>query len=514
MNKILNRKIISIVSFALALVLFDCSTKEEKLKTVKIKIDALGCGKLIKLTQVYFDEIVLTETTLDSLKSTTLEFEIEKPTYAYLQIGNSYGELYLEAGYHLEVTADCTNEKKPFAFSGHGAVVNNYLSEVGFLTINFRRKQDKFFTELELQDFLKSYDSLKNEISIFHQQYIDSVSLPRNINPENPVNDKPAMSEHILSVMETKNKLLLLSLGVEYTFMQQNNSLVDQIYAAQNKEEITPFFFSEEMKRFNEVPFDTSLLNSGSGDYRSILYYSTNSKFMTTNFDARTWMSEQLPKMPKTSYEDIYNDDYSKEIKQYLLAKSIANSLSDQGLTNLIREIFTRYKKEFSDSPYLLDLQGKVDKWLVLDKGQPAPEIIGTTLKGDTLSLSSLKGNVVYIDVWATWCGPCVEEIPYAIKVQNNFREKDNIVFLNISTDKDMDAWNEKLSKNPEWKGTHINQQRKGNFKSIYDSYLITGIPRYILIDQEGKIVNSEANRPSSGKVEGEIEELLKKRSE
>ena len=74
-----------------------------------------------------------------------------------------------------------------------------------------------------------------------------------------------------------------------------------------------------------------------------------------------------------------------------------------------------------------------------------APDFSGRTLEGKLISLKDFKGKVVYVDVWATWCGPCVEEIPYAKKLQGTFQE-DKVIFLNVSVDREPRGLEENVS--------------------------------------------------------------------
>ena len=155
-------------------------------------------------------------------------------------------------------------------------------------------------------------------------------------------------------------------------------------------------------------------------------------------------------------------------------------------------------------SLYLPTLTVRSDKWLALSPGKIAPEIKGVTPLGDSISSKDLKGKIIYADVWATWCGPCKAEIPFLKRIQDVYGQNENIVFLNISVDKNIELWKRMLKEDSSWKGTHINTDF-----SIYDAYLMNGIPRYILIDKDGKIVTADAPSPSSGQVMKEINKLL-----
>lgn len=134
-------------------------------------------------------------------------------------------------------------------------------------------------------------------------------------------------------------------------------------------------------------------------------------------------------------------------------------------------------------------------------KGMPAFDFTLTTTDGQCVQLSSFKGKYIYIDFWATWCGPCMYESPYfealAKKIGN-----DEIVFIPVSTDTSQKTWLNYLSKN---KKELI--QYNSNDPVLTEKWNIRGIPRFILIDKDFNIIDSNAPKPSEAKTE----EILKK---
>lgn len=115
---------------------------------------------------------------------------------------------------------------------------------------------------------------------------------------------------------------------------------------------------------------------------------------------------------------------------------------------------------------------------------------------GSKTSLSDFKGKYVYIDVWATWCGPCKAQIPFLKKVEKEYHGK-NIVFVSMSVDKekDYDEWR-KMIEEKQLSGVQIIAPNQTN-SEFTKAYNIHSIPRFILIDPNGKIVDYDAPRPS-----------------
>lgn len=142
-------------------------------------------------------------------------------------------------------------------------------------------------------------------------------------------------------------------------------------------------------------------------------------------------------------------------------------------------------------------------------KGKPSPAFSFKNHKGGTTNLSDFKGKYVYIDVWATWCGPCRKEIPHLQEMEEKYKGK-NIAFVSISIDKQKDY--------SKWE-KFVNDEALGGVQLIADNdwksgfitaYEIKSIPRFILIDPKGKIVRSDAPRPSDSNIHYLLDKLLK----
>jgi thiol-disulfide isomerase/thioredoxin len=129
--------------------------------------------------------------------------------------------------------------------------------------------------------------------------------------------------------------------------------------------------------------------------------------------------------------------------------------------------------------------------------------------KGGNTKLSDFNGKYVYIDVWATWCGPCIAEIPFLKKVEEKYEGK-NIAFVSISVDvqKDFEKW-KKFVKDKQLGGIQLFADKNWNSDFI-KSFGINSIPRFILIDPSGKVVSADAARPSDSKLSEQLDALLK----
>ncbi|NRA93028.1 MAG: TlpA family protein disulfide reductase, partial [Psychroserpens sp.] len=161
-------------------------------------------------------------------------------------------------------------------------------------------------------------------------------------------------------------------------------------------------------------------------------------------------------------------------------------------------------------------LSGKIALRKELPEGAPSPTFENyINHKGGTTSLSDLKGKYVYVDIWATWCGPCKREFPSLKKVEEQFHGK-NIEFVSISVDderrsgtkeKAFEAWTNMVN-DKELGGVQLFSDKAWQ-SDFVKAYKVNGIPRFILIDPDGNIVSPDAPRPSNPKLVELLEEKL-----
>ena len=138
-------------------------------------------------------------------------------------------------------------------------------------------------------------------------------------------------------------------------------------------------------------------------------------------------------------------------------------------------------------------------------KGKPAPAFTFMDVNGKKYSLSDFKGKVVYLDIWASWCGPCKQQIPAAKELEERYKGK-NVAFVAVSIDQSEEAWKKVLiSSTP----PGVQLYAKGDNGVFAQNYGVTSIPRYYLIDKKGNIISPDAKRPSMG-VDSDIDAALK----
>lgn len=134
-------------------------------------------------------------------------------------------------------------------------------------------------------------------------------------------------------------------------------------------------------------------------------------------------------------------------------------------------------------------------------------------LNGEPVHLSQYKGKVVYIDFWASWCGPCRRQFPYSKKLHADLEDRlgkkgmKDLVFLYVSIDKSEPAWKNAVEQFS-LKGVQVRSAPQWpDGAAAY--FKINGIPRYMIMNKEGKIVQSNAKRPSMEGIADDLVNLL-----
>lgn len=172
-------------------------------------------------------------------------------------------------------------------------------------------------------------------------------------------------------------------------------------------------------------------------------------------------------------------------------------------------KIYNTFMNNPGNAHYYGQMKTIYNNRIAVQKGRISPDFNFESIDGSQRKLSDLRGKYVYIDVWATWCGPCKVEIPHLITLEKELHDK-NITFVSLSLDSPKDK--------QKWKD-YVNEKELGGVQVISDNafnttfveqYNINAIPRFILLDPEGRVISPNANRPSDPKLREELLGLLK----
>jgi len=133
-----------------------------------------------------------------------------------------------------------------------------------------------------------------------------------------------------------------------------------------------------------------------------------------------------------------------------------------------------------------------------------APDFSFTSLQGEYITLEDLKGKVVVLDFWGTWCPPCVESVPELRNLHKRYSKEASFVLIGISSDRDEEAWKDFTDKN-----RMVWPQYRDENRKIQNAFNIRAYPTYIVIDHEG-IVRYQSSGFGWGRA-ANLEDAIKK---
>ncbi|MFA9413368.1 TlpA family protein disulfide reductase [Streptococcus sp. E29BA] len=130
-----------------------------------------------------------------------------------------------------------------------------------------------------------------------------------------------------------------------------------------------------------------------------------------------------------------------------------------------------------------------------ISKGQVAPDVTLVDKDGKSVSLKDYAGKKIYINVWASWCGPCKQEIPELEKVYQNFKDKDDYVFLSVVSPNDNKFNNQRPMDSSEQEILSVAKDSKITYPVLFDTkdsfasqFGITSFPTHIIINSDGTV--------------------------
>ncbi|WP_282918147.1 TlpA family protein disulfide reductase [Porphyromonas macacae] len=180
----------------------------------------------------------------------------------------------------------------------------------------------------------------------------------------------------------------------------------------------------------------------------------------------------------------------------------LREGVSEEVINEAKNHLQTIQNKDFA-----AEIEEKIAQNSKLLPGQPAIDLEITDVAGNVKKLSDFKGKYIYIDLWATWCSPCLQEAPAFEKLSRQYAGKD-IVFIPISTDTTREPWLAFLTEHKK----ELTQYHSTDL-ALKNDWMLLGIPRFILIDKDFNIIDAFAPRPSEEKIITLIDGLLPKQA-
>lgn len=225
----------------------------------------------------------------------------------------------------------------------------------------------------------------------------------------------------------------------------------------------------------------------------------------------------ELPKV-QTANEAGQRDFYERLVSHIAAAKELGQNdlalafttgqiLEQGGNTELAQEAYTKFGRVFSKSEDET-FAGYGRKMLGVSRRLGLPgkemELEGTTVDGEEFNWKAYRGKVVLVDYWATWCGPCIAELPNVLENYEKYHEK-GFEVVGISLDEDRERLARFISEK-ELPWTCLFQEGAGWNHPMAEFYGVMGIPAMMLVDRDGKVVSLRAR---GGELERQLVKLL-----
>ena len=362
--------------------------------------------------------------------------------------------MYLAPGYRLDISLDGKEFDETLKYSGIGERPNNF--NASYFLFNEKNAIDS-----------ETYKKMENQ-EYFDYELKTHASLMK-----------------LLNESEIENEKFLENQADKFRFQMLNNlitKLGEDYFAGKTKGIITQYLDSE----IDKIDFKDSVLFTSNNDYR----YFLSSYFVAglTSGDLKTL--------------ELYNEELL-EMQKKSIVTTLKRGISFYNMDKL-DVYYQTYVKLAANDKDINRIKGKYERIKTLKKGIPSPSFNYPDSSGKNISLESLKGKLVYVDVWATWCGPCKAQIPFLKQLEEKYREED-IAFVSLSIDqlKNISKWKDMIV-DKELEGIQIIADKAWRSKFVTD-YVIEGIPRFILIDKDGNLMDPMAPRPAIY-VEGEMQ--------
>ncbi len=413
--------------------------------TKSVNIDRLDFRHEIKIAE-------------DGTFSDTLR--IEEDGFHALGIGRNNTVMYLKQGDILKFKVDVKDFSNSLTFTGEGAEENNYLA-AKMAGKSVANNYVQFYSQEEA-DFKSAIAKLKSE----NEQRLDSLKN----------------ADETFLALARQN---LVYDDYEYlnTYKQRHG-----YYTRKENYEPSEGFIPEALEN---MVYDDAQAYKSSTAYKNLA-------IQTTLDDMFLEIEDQLPNVTAEqlgSMNDIKIPELKDDVVQF-----VGSFIVSPGNEHM-ESVYEFMSSQVTSDKVKADLAEVYEKNKNLIKGKPSPEFVNyENHKGGQTSLADLKGKYVYVDVWATWCGPCIREIPSLKKVEEQFHNE-NIEFVSTSIDElgSRDKWFDMVN-DKDLGGMQLMADKawKSDFVQAYG---IDGIPRFILIDPDGNIVSADAPRPSNPKL-------------
>ena len=374
--------------------------------------------------------------------------------YAKVYYGQNFRTVYMQKGDRLTISFDGNDFDNTFSVKGGNEKANTYLGRMQLMG-------------LPDQTYAQNFDEFRQSV----EQKIASMVRLLKVRKFAAADKFEKMEEGRITYFYAN---ALLMYPVSHMYMTGDTASVV------NKD------YLDTVKKYVREDDDLADLD----EYRNFMI-ETSHVFDEANRGVRQMYPKTLAEMSYIG--ERMSSDKVRESLIHFLAFTYVEGNGTDNITDLQNLYYT-----YVTSPVLNEqFKQACAKWDKAAVGRPSPDFNGVDINGRTFRVRDFRGKYVYIDMWATWCGPCQKELPYLKKLEEKYQGR-NITFLGLSIDKDKAKWEARV-KSGALCGTQLHI---GTGTQFQKDYKIGGIPHFILLAPNGRIVNANMTRPSSDDTE------------
>lgn len=473
---------------------------------------------------------------IDSVGNFKMSIALVCPTMiAYIQIGRTIFFLYLVPGETYNLTI---NENGTHVFTGENSTLNNQIFQLNeAIRVRFKKDMDKLnqyylSDQTDFQSFEKFCDDLSKRKLAFTDDYCRKNAINQKASDlvKLDISYEPAWNLIGYRFISSRNTLKKRK-ELPADFYQH---LYDR-FQINNPKAIACKSYMNYISNIRDIMWEDYYLNSGIIDYlRKTQKFSDRELFMISKHLIKDTTITKTKEF--SGFFDKRRGEVTQLTNKYLtqfLLDSIDYFPSGLGRDLIISQAISLYYLRDQTISPSIDEWNRIDSLISnknvlsyikkIDQFNQAKAFKSITTKTNILPpllksesdkvfeklIEKYNGKVVYIDFWATWCGPCRQEIPHSKILSSHFAGQD-VVFLYLCCQSDKKNWENALKSEQMTGDQYLLSSDEYNILS--KAFNIHGLPTYVLIDRKGNIVEKNAPRPSDGPMTiSAIDKLLKK---
>jgi thiol-disulfide isomerase/thioredoxin len=440
-------------------------------KTISLLIYEIATGKQKSFVQE-----------IDSIGTFSFNFNLYFPQDFYLDYNQQTSEILLEPGDSLFVDFNPDDLCGSIKFNGTKATLNKQVRK--FLN-EFGTYWDK---NGDVTSKVRNVSPNDYKQLVYKQQsFYDSIA-DKFIRENNP---QPTASTWIKTYMKYKGGNDILQVYFSVKNVPDDYWDFTSKYPVDNPDQFLCSEFHLYLNRYNSTyfvrakPLDKATNFYKNKDYANYLkLYADSISKKYTGFSRDELLTQACFNISQKDYK----------IVDSLLTINLIKINSEILLNQLKTELSALKETSFSNDPEIKFIRQNS----IRGKGEFLSNLVH----------DNFQGKVVYVDFWATWCSPCMVEIPFSQSLHKRF-DDNKIAFIYICCDSGEKAWQKIVSEN-KMTGDHI-FLNGDQFAYLREKYQIPGFPTYMIFDKNGSLVDKNAPRPSSKEIENILTQLIKK---